>query len=411
MHDPLNAIRRLYGEPGTTAPEELSPEGEAELRVMADIKAALDALPPRSPEASVVDAVVAAAGEAARSTALGPVRAVYGVDEAAFDAADAEARALAEVKTGLDALPPRSPEASLIDAVVAAAGEAARTAALAPIRSVYDEGAEPLATETAEAEAAALSSMKTALDALPPRRPDPSVIDAVVAAAAAPSARPATVAAAAGRAADRPARGSETRRRVTAVLGAVFAVVLVFAGGLWINQDAPMLQEAAVADRAESESQVAEPQGMEDLVAEAPGAAPVVEESEPIAPTVADNASSFADEGLIAAAPSPARSAARSASAVAPESEEMFERLDADAVIAPQAFAAGANADDVRLANAEVLARESDDELRLLYLRVQEMQAAQAGLGWDTPPVALGAVSDSALSAPASGWMQVRVER
>lgn len=409
MHDPYDAIRRLYGEPGTVAPEGLTPEGEAELRAMADIKAALDALPPHSPDPVVVDAVVAAAREASRSAALGPIRAVYGVEEAETDATGAEARALAEVKAGLDALPSQRPDASLIDAVAAAAGEAARTAALAPIRAVYDEGAEPLETEAAQAEAAALMPLKTALDALPPRRPVPSVLDAVVAAAVSASARPATVAAAAGRAADRPARGSATRRRVTAVLGAVFAVVLVFAGGLWMNRDAPTSQEVAVADRAEAETQVAD-----DLVAAVPEEAPVVEQAEPVAPTVADNASSFADEGLVAAAsPPPAPSAARSASAVAPEAELVLERFDADAVIAPQAFAAGtgASANDARLANAEVLARESDDELRLLYLRVREMQAAQAGLSWDTPPVALGAAPDSIPVGSATGWMQVRVER
>ena len=46
----------------------------------------------------------------------------------------------------------------------------------------------------------------------------------------------------------------------------------------------------------------------------------------------------------------------------------------------------------------------------MLYLRVREMQAAQAGLGWDTPPVSLGAEPDSTPAA-ATGWMQVRVQR
>jgi hypothetical protein len=194
------------------------------------------------------------------------------------------------------------------------------------------------------------------------------------------------------------------------VLGAVFAVVLAFAGGLWVSQDAPTSQEVAVADRADAPTQ-----GTDDLVAVAPEDAPVAEQTEPAAPPAADLASPFADEGFVAAAsPSPAPPAVRSTAAPVPEAEGTFERLDADAVTAPQALAArlaDADADDVRLANAETLARESDDELRLLYLRLREMQDGQAGLGWDTPPVALGAAPDSIPAGSATGWMQVRVEQ
>jgi len=423
MHDVLNAIRRLYGESGDATSEEMTPEEKAELAAMADLKAALDQLPPRSPDPSVVDAVVAAAGEAARTDALGPVRAVYGEDEG--DSESAETRALAEVKAGLDALPPRRPDPSLIDAIVGAASEAARASALAPIRAVYDEDAEPLTTDAAEAEAAALASMKDVLDQLPPRRPDPSVIDAVVAAAAESSGAAVPVAATAGRAADRPARRPETRRRVAGALIAAFAVVLVFAGGLWMNQSDPSAQQFAEADRSEAQAPSAEEQ-----IAEAPPqtAAPSEAESNGAAPPAADLAASLAEEsaaneGLVAAAaPPPAPSvqsepaAARSAPTVTPDEREVFESLDAGDVPA-QAFAAraagadAADADDVRLANAEALARDADDELRLLYLRVREMQDAQAGLGWDTPPVALGAAPDSIPAPAEAGWMQVRVQR
>ena len=407
MHDVLNAIRRLYGAPGDSASEEMTPEEKAEFAAMADLKAALDRLPPRSPDSSVVDAVVAAAGDAVRIDALGPVRAVYG--EGGEESDSAEVRALAEVKAGLDALPPQRPDPSLIDAVVAAAGDASRAAALAPIRAVYDEDAEPLATEAAETEAAALASMKEALDQLPPRRPDPSVIDAVVAAAAESSAQPAPVAAATGRAADRPARRSETRRRVAGALAAVFALVVVFGGGLWMYQDAPTSQQIAEADQTEAQAPNAEEQ-----IAEAAPQPPASNEADATAPPAADLAASSADEaaaaeGFVAAAPAPA---------VVPEEREVFESLDvadvpvqAFAARAAGADAAEAGADDVRLANAEALARDADDELRLLYLRLREMQDAQAGLGWDTPPVALGAPTDSILVPAETGWMQVRVQR
>lgn len=421
MHDPLNAIRRLYGEPGDAASEELSPEEQAEFEAMADLKAALDRLPPRFPDLSVVDAVVAAAGEAARTDALGLVRAVYG--EGDEDADSAEAHALAEMKAGLDALPPQRPEPSLIDAVVAAAGEASRAAALAPIRAAYDEDAESLTTDAAEAEAAVLASMKDALDQLPPRRPDPSVIDAVMAAAAESSAPTTPVVATTGRAADRPARRPETRRRVAGALAAVFAVVVVFAGGLWMNQGAPGSQQIAEADRAEAQA----PSVEEQIAEAAPPAAS--NEAEATASSAADLAASradepVADEGLVAAAappPPPSRqaepAAARSAPSATPEVAESFDALDTNAAtLARQSFAdaapaAGASADDVRLANAEALAQDADEELRLLYLRLREMQAAQAGLGWDTPPVALGAPPDSASSPAETGWMQVRVQR
>jgi len=50
MHDVLNAIRRLYGERGDSAPGEMTPEEKAEFAAMADLKAALG-----MPEASAVD--------------------------------------------------------------------------------------------------------------------------------------------------------------------------------------------------------------------------------------------------------------------------------------------------------------------------------------------------------------------
>ncbi len=63
----------------------------------------------------------------------------------------------------------------------------------------------------------------------------------------------------------------------------------------------------------------------------------------------------------------------------------------------------------MRVSEESLPLADGDEELQLLYLRVREMQAAQAGLGWDTPPVSLGAAPDS--TPAATGWMQVRVQR
>lgn len=340
MHDELNAIRRLYGEPGT--------EG-----------------PPSDPPA--------------------------GLD------------ALADVKAALDRLPPQRPDPSLIDAVVAAGREAARAAALAPIRAVYDEEPEPLASEQAEAEAAALAQVKAALDRLPPQRPAASVIDAVVAAAVTDP-HSAVVPATAGRAADRPAERS-TRRRAVVALSAVFAVVLVFGGGFWLSQDATTPQEL-VAERFEADGQAVD---AAPPVAEAPAEEP--ESSEESSDTAAPSAPPVTGQ-LATAVPQRSAAGAPSGDAQAADADEQSasaRRAEA-AVPAPASPAAVANADDVMRASEESLPlADGDEELQLLYLRVREMQAAQAGLGWDTPPVSLGAAPDS--TPAATGWMQVRVQR
>lgn len=336
MHDELNAIRRLYDEAGTGGPPS--------------------------------------------------------------DAAPVSA-ALADMKAALDALPPQRPDPAVIDAVVAAAGEAARAAALGPIRTVYDEDPEPLVSEAAEAEAAALAQVKTALDRLPRQRPEASVIDAVVAAAAQPV-EAVPVAATVGRAADRPARPA-TRRSVVAALSAVFALVLVFGGGFWLTQDAAAPQEVAVAERSEAEESgvAAAPP-----VAEAP-AEGSFEAAAPSAPTEASGQLAVAE---------PQRSAADLAPRDARQ-ERALDAADEDVASARRAVPApappaAANADGVMLASEAALPlADGDEELQLLYLRVREMQAAQAGLGWGTPPVSLGAVPDS--TPAATGWMQVRVQR
>ncbi len=396
MHDELNAIRRVYGELGS---EEmfLDASAEAEAASLAEMKTALDALPPQRPEASVLNAVMAAAG----AVALGPIRTVYEEEsvDLATPEAKAEAAALAEIKAGLDALPPQRPDASVVNAVVAAAG----AAALGPIRTVYGEEAAALATPEAEAEAAALAEVKAGLDALPPQRPAPALIDAVVASAT-PSRTPRAVpvAATAGRAADRPARRG-VRRGAAVALSAAFALVLALSIGLWPDGESPGQEVVIPQADGLAEAPVLEDQeaaSADDAFADA---APV----EPPAPVLTEQ---------IAAAPPPsvarARQEAPVASAPAPGAgfSAVAERRFADAVPAEaEADLLGVFDATDDLAEALPLA-DGDEELRVLYLRLQEMQAAQVGVEWGGAPVSLGAAPDSTPAAR-SGWMQVRVER
>ena len=336
MQDHLNAIRRLYGEPG--------PEG--------------------APAAGLLPE------------------------------AEAEAEALAAVKAALDALPPQRPDAATLGAVFAAAEETA----LAPVRSVYENAPVP---PQAEAEVAALAAMKAGLDALPPQRPDAATLAAVLAAAAPGEAAPP---AAPSRAEDRPPRRNGARRRVVVALSAVFMLALVFSTGLWLGQDdgPPTLAAGQDAPAEEAES--------------APAAAPLAE-AVPSRPTPDDGdepqatpASRPPAEPLARAEP-PVR---RAAPPPAPPAETAIARTAAHADFeGTDASAAAAHADEdaPTLVAAEALPlADGDDELRLLYLRMLEMQAAQAGLGWGEPPVALGTTLDS-VPPSTTGWMQVRVER
>jgi hypothetical protein len=317
MPDLLNALRRLYGEPG--------PEG------------------------------IPAAGD------------------------EAEPRALAGVKAGLDALPKRRPAATTLEAVLATAAE--------PVALPDDD----------PSEAAALAEVEAGLAALPRRRPDAATLEAVFAAAApaVPNAAPA---------ADRPAQRPSSRRRV-AGLGTAFALLLAVAGMLWLVPDdaaaPPIAANAPQQEAAPAEADAA-------LAAEAP-----VEE--PAAGPLAD-ASPRSGTSPAQAPNAPGRSVARAVpepsapSPSAPLPPPAAAGVEPSALAAAQAEGAAEAADLQLVLVAEPMPlADGDEELRLLYLRTLEMRAAQAGLGWDEPPTALGATPDP--TPAASGWMQVRVER
>jgi hypothetical protein len=187
----------------------------------------------------------------------------------------------------------------------------------------------------------------------------------------------------------------------------VFAVVLVFGAGLWLNQEAPTIPEVTVSEQSESGDQVAEaaPQadGQEEATPEA-DAAPAADV--PAAPP--------ADDAMLASAtPPPSAPARTQATARRAEPGIAADAVAADAAetLTLQAAAPTGGADRGDLSLAEAMALDDDDEFRLMYLRLREMQAAQSGLGWDAPPVSLGATPDSVPAAPAAGWMQVRVQR
>jgi hypothetical protein len=98
-----------------------------------------------------------------------------GSDPAELEPRDqAEVNALRPVKDALEQLPPQRPDPELVNVVVARATHAG-------IRSLYGEGSqEALPSETAR-EVAALAPVKRALDELPPQSPDPEVVEEVVA--------------------------------------------------------------------------------------------------------------------------------------------------------------------------------------------------------------------------------------
>ena len=365
MQDPLNAIRRLYAEPGAEDAAD-APDARAEAETFAALKAGLDALPAQRPDATTLDAVFAAAAApiAASDDVLAPVCAVYGDTPAALDSP--EAVAIAELKAGLDALPPQRPSDATLAAVFAAAGAST--------------GSAP--TDT----------------------------------------RPA-------RAADRAPQRLVTRRRTIVALGAAFALLLMLTSGLWLGT--PTELEETLASAEEQTADADTPEAVEEEAALENDAENLVAEAAPVAsqPTAGDAASSGAlassarraepeVQARAAARPSRAEESLARSSAPPPPADVSAPVMADVAAAKPEAETATAFADgnlagqgvgDLPLASDELPLADGDEALQTLYLRMREMQAAQAGLGWDEPPVALGAAPDA---APAqSGWMQVRVER
>ena len=363
MQDPLNAIRRLYGEPGA---------------------------------------------------------------EDAADAPDARAEAepFAALKAGLDALPPQRPDAATLDAVFAAAAAPVSEAdVLAPLRAVYDDA--PGAVDSPEA--VAIAELKAGLDALPPQRPDAATLDAVFAAAAAP-AGDAPPAVRPARAADRAPQRFITRRRTIVALGAAFALMLVLTSGLWLGtpSDSSLETVASAEEQAADLDTEVMPDVIEEDAAFEADTENLVAEAVPVSPPAADQtaASGAIAAGARRAEPeAEARVTARSSrsddaparAASPPAGGDVSAPADV-AVARPEAaasFAAGnlegQGVGDLALAADALPLADGNEAIQTLYLRMREMQAAQAGLGWDEPPVALGAAPDSV--PVQSGWMQVRVER
>ena len=377
-HD-LDPIRALYGEASSEAPgaPALDAAGRAEVEQLAPVRSALENLPAVSPPADAVAAVLAMARrEAAASQNAAPpadldaIRALYGEGAAELGAeAQAEFTALAPARDALDQLAPVAPPADTVAAVLAMARREAAASQnatpaedLAVIRALYGEGAAELSAE-AQAEAAALAPVRSALENLPAVSPPADAVAAVLAMArreaggeadAAPVS-PALRRPAADRAAARPpANPSRRRFRIgLPVLGVLVAgIALVVA----LGPGSGTVSEDVVATTEESVL------------------APEVDAAD-----AAASAFSAEDEPtLVAASPAPAPS--------------------------PAATVARAELAE------DPAAWEVTDDLPALALRVQALQAA-GELEWEEPPVALGSrTSLEGNAAPAAGWMQVRME-
>lgn len=372
MSRALNPIRQLYSvepdPPPTESPP--TPAEASEREALRPVREALDRLSPRSPEPALTDAVVALA----------------------LRVRD-EAEATRPLREALNALPPQRPEPSLTDAVVAMAMTVREDAQLAGVRALYEpESAAPQGR--AAIEAAALRPVRDALDAMPKQRPKPSVIDAVVAAA-----RPAVAASAATRstatrstaaaaAPDRGARRSSRRRVGTrTAIGSALVLMLAAALTLWprqaVSPDATLAANApteangsagAMLDSAEAPESGPEPDAIEALPSD-----PIAEATPP--PASSDASASAATPQAASPQAAPSLAASRSVSRSAPAVARSVSAAPAD----------------------------EDSDLRLLYLRLQDLEAA--GMSWGAPPVELGSEAASTpAAAPARGWMQVRIE-
>ena len=385
-HD-LDPIRALYGEASSTAPGalELDAAGRAERDALTPVRDALGCLPPVSPDAATVAAVLAmarreaeAAPAAASQADLSAIRSLYeGVDIPLAAAARAEASALAPVRDALNRLAPLAPPADTVAAVLAMAHrEAASSAApdplasdplasdplasdpLASVRILYDAALAEALSEEAQAEVQALAPVRDALAALTPVSPDAATVAAVLAMA---RPEPVPVAPAPRRpAADRsaarpPANPSRRRFRIgLPVLGVLVA-------------------------------------GIALVVALGPGSGSVAEQQAAVG---TDQAESF--DALREAAP------AEAASGGAASEDAAFAA--ASAAPPPASTVAGADLAE------DPAAWDVTNDLPTLALRVQALQAA-GELEWEEPPVALGSgVALDAAPAPAAGWMQVRMD-
>lgn len=421
---PLAAVRALYGETTTGAPDAV--EAAILSQARAAVEQTIDARP-QAPSGAVLAAIVDRAAEATRAapladalveaTALAPLAVAYGLPTRA--AADpTETTLLVQTRTLLDAAPSPSVAEASLTAVLARAAEATRLAeappesaveapALAALAAAY--GLPLVASVTpAPVETALLSQMRTLLDAAPDAGgPAERTLAAVLAHAAAP-ATPPPAAAPDRPAADRsPVRAARSYRRVGAwASAATLAIALVVA----LLPDSAGAPELATV---QTPTVVAE---SVDVPGVTPDGEPVEPVGEPVSEAYASNetpalSEPTPSEPLAAAAVPSAPSPAAPVAFVAPPAPRAETRPATRPEARPQTRPAPrpdpAQSADPALTFASTTpapASEWDaaDDVRVLSLRLQELRRGNQGLAWDTPVEAFGApTTRSALSAPA----------
>lgn len=380
---------------GEAAPPAADDPRHAEYALLQGTRVVLDRMPKPRPDPPVLDAVEAAAREAA----LAPLRHAYGEAEgtppAPGEPGYAEYELLRSTRAALDALPRVRPDASVLDAVKAAA----KARALRPVMAAYGEAEAPAAGDLQHAEYALLQSTREVLSRAPKARPDAAVVAAISAAAAGATAVPVAPARPAARppapggprpAADRPARGRVLPfGRLPAWVGTAAMLVIIATAGIWGLNERPTRTpspepSAQVAPVPEAEEQASSdpaaprsPAPGEDLVAQA---AP---------PTSGPPPGPMAAEGRArgAAPPPPAAPAPRPQARAPQESAAALAARAAEPSLHDTA-SAGRGADEEGM---PVAAWEAGADVRLLSLRLQQLAETSEGLSWDAPPIPFGA--------------------
>lgn len=331
-----------------------------EAAVLAQSLEALDRLPIARPSPAVTARVLAYAEAASAPDALAAVRHVY-ADGPPADAVEVAAlRQSGEaVDRALRARPPR-PSAATVAAVLARAAEASALPA------------QPALGAGTPVEASVLTQSLEALDRLPIERPAPQIVEAIRDRAAS-AARPAR------RSPDRTAARPERRRRTGVWAGTggllVAALVAVFSYPRGVPPSADKGGPGTMAVVG------TEPALAEDAASEPPR---LDAEAEPAASAV----------GGAAAAPGPSIAAA-----TPPARPSPVAAVQGPTVPPAVRQALAASAEPARR-ETPTPSWDASDDVRMLSLRLQELDRETQGLEWDAPAEALG--TPSGVRSPAS---------
>ncbi len=393
--------------------------GSAEGALLRTTLQAIERAGRQAPPAAVVDNLVAAARDAARSSDLASLRSVLLGTEDSDE--PVEPALLRTTVTALETQPRLSPPADVVARIVTAAGAAARASELAPVRSVVGDSAE---SETG-AEEALLRTTWQAVQLIPRAAPPIAALQAVLSAAHSAIPAPLREAGALRRAADRPSHRETRSFRRFAYLTAALAFAGLVSVGLWASVDG---RRDAASTLASLDEQPAVMPVVPDAPAEEsdaivgnvpPPASPVpgtgVASNGPIAGVLDDSrgARNATFERPSPPPPPPPASPPPAPQEIArPTREERAAtRLatPSPAGVGLAAVADRAESPGAGLAGAPGVAPawEAGTDVRLLSLRLKAMQESSSGLAWEAPPAPLGALD--ADGTPAAGFSPVGV--